>query len=70
MSARREWLVQVVVRADDAEADAIVERMGEVIRVPPDHEGRCSTPWTLMRCLVDDLDEPERSDKRGLLDDE
>ena len=67
---QREWLLQVVVRATDAEVEQIVDRLGEAICVPPDHDGRCTTPWTLNRCLVDDLDEPERSGWRALLDDE
>jgi hypothetical protein len=65
---QREWLVQVVLRATEAEAEEVVERLGEVICVPPDHDGRCRTPWTLIRTAVDDLDEPERANKRALLD--
>lgn len=59
----------VVLRATDDELDAVVERIGEVICVPHDHDGRCRTPWTLIRSVVDDLDEPDRSAKRSLLDD-
>ena len=62
MSEQRLRLVEVVVLASDDELDAIAERIGDAICLPSDHEGRCGTPWTLMRCLVDDLDEPRRSE--------
>jgi hypothetical protein len=65
---QREWLVEVVVRASAEEMDAITERLGEVMCLPSDHEGPCITPWTLMSCLIDDLDEPRRSELRGLID--
>lgn len=67
---QRDWLVQVALRATEDEAEQVVERIGEVICVPADHDGRCVTPWTLVRVAVDELDEPERSEVRGLLDDE
>lgn len=60
--------MQIVVRATDAEAEAIADRLGEVVCTPADHDGECRTPWTLTRVLVDDLNEPERSAKRELLD--
>ena len=64
---QRDWLIQVVVRATEAEADATGDRIGEVICVPADHDGQCVTPWTTMLVAMDDLDEPERSDLRSLL---
>ncbi|MCW2673472.1 MAG: hypothetical protein JWP14_2061 [Frankiales bacterium] len=67
LMGQREWLVQVVLRATDDEVTQVVERLGEVICVPADHDGPCRTPWTLTRCPVDDLEEPERSAKRALL---
>jgi hypothetical protein len=69
--AQTEWLVQIVVRVTATELDAITERLGEAVCVPFDHDGPCSTPWTLTTCPVDDLDdldEPERSGKRALLE--
>lgn len=67
---QQEWLLKIVVRASEAEVERIADRVGEAICVPPDHEGPCDTPWTLVRTAVDDLDEPERSQFRALIADE
>lgn len=63
-----DWLVKVVLRATEAEVEGVVERLGKVICVPEDHDSPCLTPWNLVRTPVDDLDEPERSGLRALLD--
>jgi len=70
MADKREWRVQMIVRGSDAELDAIADRIGDVICQPSDHDGQCATPWALTRCLIDDLDEPERSAARSQLDGE
>jgi hypothetical protein len=67
---QREWLVQIVIRASDAEMAHVVERVGEAICVPADHDGHCETPWTLVQTPLEDLPKPERSSWRELLDDE
>lgn len=68
---REDRLVQIVVYATDEELSAITDRIGEVICVPADHEGRCETPWFLSACAVADIeDEEERRGLAALLDDE
>ena len=67
---REAWRVELVVRASPEELDAITERIGQVVCVPPGHEGPCPTPWTLTTIPVTDLDEPERSETLALLEDE
>jgi hypothetical protein len=62
--------VQVVFRASDEDADDIAERLADAVCVPPDHDGPCATPWSLVRTAPDDLDEPKRSEVRALLDGE
>jgi hypothetical protein len=66
---QRDWLVQIVLRASDDEVASVVDRIGEAVCVPPDHAGQCLTPWTLLRSPLDDLNEPQRSEMRALLDD-
>ncbi|MCW2500469.1 MAG: hypothetical protein JWN87_2145 [Frankiales bacterium] len=69
--AREDRLIQIVVHASDEELAAITDRIGEVICVPPHHEGRCDTPWFLTACDVADIDdEVERHGWTALLDDE
>lgn len=67
---QRVYSIQLVVRATEAEAAAIGDRIGEVVCIPPDHSGPCVTPWVLVRGAVDDYDEPERSNLLALLEDE
>ncbi len=64
---KTEWLVQIVVRATEAELEAITERLGAAVCAPSNHDGPCVTPWTLTTCPIDDLDEPQRSETRALL---
>jgi hypothetical protein len=66
---QRDRLVQVVLRASDDEVASVVDRIGEAICVPPDRARQCLTPWTLLRSPLDDLNEPQRSEMRALLDD-
>lgn len=68
--AREDWLLKVVVHATSEEVEAIEDRIGAVICVPADHEGRCQTPWVVVRSALDELDEPERRALAALLDDE
>jgi hypothetical protein len=66
MAEQKLWLIQVLVTADEEQVEGINDRVGEAICVPPEHDGPCITPWTTLRVAVDDLDEPERSELRGL----
>ena len=70
MAEQRLRLVEVVVLAHDGELDSITKRIGEAICQPSDHDDRCVTPWTLISSLVDDLDEPRRSELVALASDE
>lgn len=64
-------LVQIVIHASDEELSAITDRIGQVICVPPDHEGRCDTPWFLSATALADIeDEDQRRALAALLDDE
>ena len=68
---REDWLVQVVVHATKDEIVAINDRMTGAICVPPDHEGRCETPWFAVNTPVADLDDAdERRHWSELLDDQ
>ena len=66
MAEQKLWLIKVLVTGDDEQIEAISDRLGAAICVPPDHDGPCSTPWTTLRVEVEDLDEPERSELRAL----
>ena len=68
--AREDWLLQVVVHATREEVSAIGDRIGEVICVPADHEGRCDTPWVSVTTALSQLDKKERKALAALLDDE
>jgi hypothetical protein len=65
---QREWLVQVVLRASEEEAEQVVDRLGDAICVPADHDGPCVTPWTIIRTALDDKPEAEQASWRALLD--
>jgi hypothetical protein len=65
--AQQEWLVKVIVRADEEELHALTERIGQAI-CDADHEGPCTTPWVLLSTPVQDLDQPERQAFIALLD--
>lgn len=69
MAEQRLRLIEIVVRATDAEVEAINDRVGDAICAPAEHEGPCLTPWTTMLTDVDDLDEPRRSELRALAED-
>ena len=66
MCEQKLWLVEVLVTADEEQIEAITDRLGTAVCVPPDHDGPCGTPWTTLRVAVDDLDEPRRSELRAL----
>ena len=66
---RQAWRVELVLLASEVELESVTERIGQVVCLPADHEGACSTQWTLSTVRVNDLDEPERRETLALLRD-
>jgi hypothetical protein len=58
---QRAWAVRVTLLAPDTERQAIVDRIGAAICSPPDHQGPCTNPWSIVSTPVDDLEDTERS---------
>jgi len=46
---KREWCIEVHVRATEDEAEDIVERLGAAICPDPFHPGYCRVPWAIQR---------------------
>jgi hypothetical protein len=51
----------VTLLASDNELETIVDRIGAAICSPPDHQGPCTNPWSIVSTPVDDLEGAERS---------
>jgi hypothetical protein len=61
MGEQRPWAIRVTLLASDTELDAIVDRIGAAICLPPDHSGPCANPWSIVSTPVEDLEERQRS---------
>ncbi len=46
---KRVWRIEVYIRATDAEAEEVVERLGAAICPDPFHFDYCPVPWSILR---------------------
>lgn len=70
MDDRDVWLVQIVLRATEAELRQATDAIARALCPDESHEGPCATPWTMVSARVDDIeDQDEAASLRALIDD-